>query len=71
MIGSELAQKRHLLSMTQPQLAERLGVHPVTVSNWERGADEVPRYAESFVDAELGRRVAESKLADLSSITTT
>ncbi|HTB22209.1 MAG TPA: helix-turn-helix domain-containing protein [bacterium] len=38
---------RELLGVSQPQLAEMLGVHPMTVSKWERGvADATPYQTE-------------------------
>ena len=37
-IGARIARRRHQLDWTQVELAERLGVSPSTVANWERGA---------------------------------
>ncbi len=37
MTGSETRAIRDQLGLTQPQLAQLLGVHPLTVSKWERG----------------------------------
>lgn len=37
-IGAKIARRRHQLDWTQIELAERLGVSPSTVANWERGA---------------------------------
>ena len=34
--GAEIAQVRKGLNMTQAQLGQLLGVHPLTVSKWER-----------------------------------
>lgn len=34
----EIVRLRKALGISQPQLAEYLGVHPMTVSKWERGA---------------------------------
>ncbi len=36
MTGAEIAQIRKSLGMTQAQLGQLLGVHPLTVSKWER-----------------------------------
>ena len=35
--GGEIAQVRKDLGMTQAQLGQLMGVHPLTVSKWERG----------------------------------
>lgn len=37
MTGGEVAAVRTGLGMTQAQLGQLLGVHPLTVSKWERG----------------------------------
>ena len=33
---------REKMGLTQEALAERVGVHPMTVSRWERGVVNVP-----------------------------
>jgi len=38
----EVRRLRHRLGLTQLALAERIGVHPFTVSRWERGVVNVP-----------------------------
>jgi len=38
MTGAEVRRLRRRLGLTQVQLAERVGVNPITVSRWERGA---------------------------------
>jgi DNA-binding transcriptional regulator YiaG len=38
--GNELKQIRKRLGLTQPELADRIGVHWNTLARWER--DEVP-----------------------------
>ena len=35
--GEEFKRARERLGLTQPELAERVGVTPDTISNWERG----------------------------------
>jgi DNA-binding XRE family transcriptional regulator len=35
---NEVRRVRQRLGVTQGELAQMLGVHPVTVSKWERGA---------------------------------
>jgi transcriptional regulator with XRE-family HTH domain len=37
---------RNRLEWSQEQLAEELGVHPISVSRWERGKVEIPKLAE-------------------------
>ncbi len=36
MNGTEILQLRNRLDLTQPQFAQLMGVHPMTVSRWER-----------------------------------
>jgi DNA-binding transcriptional regulator YiaG len=40
--GTEFRKQRERLGMTQVQLAEQLGVHPITLSRWERDQVRVP-----------------------------
>ena len=55
MSPSEVANIRSSLGLTQAQLAQLLGVHPLTVSKWERGvATPTPHQAamlQSFKQA--------------------
>ena len=51
MTPAEFADARHALELSQPQLAEALDIHPMTVSKYERGALEVPRVVELAVKA--------------------
>jgi DNA-binding transcriptional regulator YiaG len=37
------------LGLKQSELAERLGVHPMTVSRWERGIGSISRPVEQLV----------------------
>jgi DNA-binding XRE family transcriptional regulator len=39
-IGDHIKRRRLELALTQAQTAERLGVHPITVLNWEKGKTE-------------------------------
>ena len=41
MTPAALTLWRQHLGLSKRQLAEALGVHPVTVSNWERGATTI------------------------------
>lgn len=45
MTGSEVRRLREALGVTQPELAEELGVHPITISRWERDKARVPTAA--------------------------
>lgn len=40
----DLAAWRKAMGWSQPRLAEALGVHPMTVSAWERGTQDFPPY---------------------------
>jgi DNA-binding XRE family transcriptional regulator len=39
---------RKVLNLNQPQLAQLMGVHPITVSKWERGVTPPTAYQEAF-----------------------
>lgn len=45
MTARQLQRLRERLGWSQERLAEALGVHPMTVSRWERGALPVPPMA--------------------------
>ena len=42
MTPAEFRQVRKDLKLTQAQLAEKLGVHPITISHYETGARSIP-----------------------------
>jgi DNA-binding transcriptional regulator YiaG len=42
MTGAEVKRLRESLGLRQKDLAERLGVHPMTVSRWERDFVSIP-----------------------------
>ena len=42
----QMKNLRARLDWSQERLAEALGVHPMTVSKWERGENAIPRLAE-------------------------
>ncbi len=44
MTQTELKNWRASNAMTQIELAEALGVHPLTVAQWEQGKRRVPTY---------------------------
>ena len=42
MTGNEVRQHRQRLRLKQTELADKLGVHPITVSRWEREIVNIP-----------------------------
>jgi transcriptional regulator with XRE-family HTH domain len=56
MTGSEMRGHREMLGLKQTELAERLGVHPMTVSRWERGAVAIPKPIEQLVEMLVSSR---------------
>lgn len=44
MTPDEIREWRDRMGWSQPRLAEAIGVHPMTVSAWERGTQEPPPY---------------------------
>jgi transcriptional regulator with XRE-family HTH domain len=49
MTGSEMRRLREKLGLKQTELAQRLGVHPMTVSRWERGIGAISKPVEQLV----------------------
>ncbi len=45
MTGDDFKTRRKALGMKQSELAKRLGVHPLTVSKWERSLHAIPEMA--------------------------
>jgi DNA-binding transcriptional regulator YiaG len=57
----DIARLRKALALTQARLAELTGVHPMTVSKWERGVLAPTPHALAILqalDAASGRRKA-------------
>lgn len=50
MKGERVAAVRKRLGLTQVHLAEILGVHPITVSQWERGTAVPNAWASGLLD---------------------
>ena len=46
----ELRERRSALGLTQPELADALGIHRVTISNWERGHHPIPKWLTLAMD---------------------
>lgn len=42
-LGDEIREARERAQLTQPELAERVGVSEGTISNWERGVVKAPK----------------------------
>jgi len=61
MTPSELKQLRGRLDFTQPELAEAIGVHPMTVSKWERGAQGIPEPVAKLVQRMVEERRVKRK----------
>ena len=49
-IGTRISKRRHVLGITQRDLAARLGVSPSTVANWETGKHFPRRYLGKVED---------------------
>src|SRR5215471_17219157 len=52
-VGTRIARRRQQLGWTQAELADRLGVSPSSVANWERGA-AYPKKKLGLVEHVLG-----------------
>ena len=55
-----LRNRRHLMGLTQANIAERLGVSRATWADWERGFSKPPRYLPLAL-TELERQMTESE----------
>jgi putative transcriptional regulator len=44
----EVKATREALGLNQPLFAQLMGVHPITVSKWERGVSPPTPYQEAF-----------------------
>jgi putative transcriptional regulator len=45
---TEVKATREALGLNQPLFAQLMGVHPITVSKWERGVTEPTPYQQAF-----------------------
>lgn len=57
--AEELTARREALGLSQQTLAERFGVHYMTISKWERGLHRIPEMVDLAL-ATLERRRASS-----------
>jgi DNA-binding transcriptional regulator YiaG len=58
MTSHELTTRREALHLSQAELAQRFGVHTMTVSKWERGLHRIPEMvgmALSYLEQERRR----------------
>ena len=63
-IGQRIKELRKQAGMTQPELAERVGVHETTIRRWEKETDNGPDTAAIIKIAEALGTTAESLLAE-------
>lgn len=63
MVGRDLASTRKSLGLTQRQLAELVGVDPITISRWERGV-RTPRGVHARLLAQALSQVPEPGVAE-------
>jgi transcriptional regulator with XRE-family HTH domain len=45
-----MKRKRQQLGLTQLALAERVGIHRVTVAKWESGIEPIPKWMALLID---------------------
>jgi len=50
MDSTQVKNVRKTLGLTQPLFGQLLGVHPMTVSKWERGELEPSEYQQLLID---------------------
>ncbi|MBR0168934.1 MAG: helix-turn-helix transcriptional regulator [Synergistaceae bacterium] len=67
-IGKRIRELRKKSGMTQPQLAERVGVHETTIRRWEQETDKGPDTAMIIKLAESLNVSAESLLSESSEL---
>jgi len=69
MTAADLQKLREKLGLSQVQLAQLLGVHPLTVSKWERGilapTPHQNALLESFAKARSARKTIGDEVGDL------
>ncbi len=64
MTGHEIADLRRKLGLTQVQLAQLLGVHPLTVSKWERGLMSPPPHHNAMLESFKKARQSQSDIGE-------
>ena len=63
-IGKRIRELRKRAGMTQPQLAERVGVHETTIRRWEQETDKGPDTAMIMKLADALNTTAENLLSE-------
>ena len=63
-IGKRIKELRKQARMTQPQLAERVGVHETTIRRWEQETDKGPDTAMIMKLADALNTTAENLLSE-------
>ena len=51
MTAAEVLSVRTELGLNQVQFAQLLGVHPLTISKWERGVNVVPPHQKAMLES--------------------
>lgn len=64
MTAAEIQKLRERLGLSQVQLAQLLGVHPLTVSKWERGLLAPSPHQNALLDSFLKARSANNTIGE-------
>ncbi len=64
MTSAQLQKLRERLGLSQVQLAQLLGVHPLTVSKWERGVLAPTPHQSALLDSFAKARGARKTIGD-------
>lgn len=64
MMPGQVAAVRHSLGMTQVELAQLIGVHPLTVSKWERGQTSPSSYQAAMLSSFQGAAQRQSGVGE-------
>ena len=65
-VGAQIKKLRKQAKMTQPELAEKLGVHETTIRRWEQGKDRGPDVSAINSIAEIFHTTPDFLLSDVS-----
>ncbi len=64
MNGEEISQLRQKMGLSQVQLAQLLGVHPLTVSKWERGLLDTSAHQDQLLPSFAKARKTNRDIGD-------